>query len=122
MIRQLDRRTRKCHPERRRIADPDSHERWAAAEGSLVALGPGQPKHDYPGGSSVDGEVRCYRGYRSFGRRQAVWQTRFTCSGDAQDDIFQRPADSGGDWMHGIACLQTDFVEEPCLKPAHDQS
>ena len=43
--------------------------------------------------SSLVGAAACSRGYRSFGRRQAVWQTRLTCSGDTQDDISEGAAD-----------------------------
>jgi hypothetical protein len=38
---------------------------------------------DHPAG----GEAWCRRGYGSFGRRQAVGQTRVTPNGDAPDDI-----------------------------------
>src|SRR4051794_11262483 len=100
---------RKCRPERRRIADSASHERWAAAKGSRVGarthliLVP-NPEQDCgqaklpdltlfqdsvsggrsaaaPEDRSAGGEAGCCRGYRSFGRRQDLWQQRFTSSG-----------------------------------------
>jgi hypothetical protein len=54
------------------------------------ALGRSRPErtHGDPRITLLTGHVWCCRGYRSFGRRQTVWQTRLTSSGDAQDDIL----------------------------------
>src|SRR3954452_12842937 len=41
-----------------------------------------------PADRGAGSEAWCCGGYRSFGRRKAVWQSMVTSSGDAQDDIL----------------------------------